>query len=61
MQSAPASNAATTLVVFATAFALGTVTAASRPGSPAACANRSTGTRPATDTRFGSSKTGRTM
>lgn len=55
MQSAPASIAATTLVVLATAFGLGTVTAASRAGNPAACASASTGTRPATDTTFGSS------
>ncbi len=59
MQSAPASIAPTTLAVFTPGFGEGTVNASSRPWNPADSANRIAGTRPATDTRFGSSKTGR--
>jgi hypothetical protein len=61
VQSAPASIAATRLVVLSTTFALGTVTPASTVVIPAAPASSSTGSRPAADTRFGSSNTGRTL
>jgi hypothetical protein len=62
MLSAPASIPATTLVVFTTAFGAATVTcSATRSYSPADSASRNTGTRPAADTRFGSSKTALTL
>lgn len=60
MLSAPASIPPTTLVAFAVALADATLNWSSRRSCrPADSANPSTGTRPATDTRFGSSKTGR--
>jgi hypothetical protein len=61
MESAPASIPPTTLEVFTDAFGEGTVTASSSSYRPADSASRSAGTRPAADTRFGSSKTGRTV
>ena len=60
MLSAPASIPATTLVVFAVALAEARLNWSSRKSCrPADSARRSMGTRPASDTTFGSSKTGR--
>jgi hypothetical protein len=59
MESAPASIPPTTAAVFTPALGEGTDNLSSRPSIPADSANRSAGTKPAADTRFGSSKTGR--
>jgi hypothetical protein len=63
IESAPATMPATTEVIFASAFAPALPTQArsrtrcwATACNPARSANRSTGTRPAHDTRFGSSK-----
>jgi hypothetical protein len=62
MLSAPASIPATTPVVFATGFGDDVATcSATSSCRPADSASRITGTRPAADTRFGSSKTGKTL
>ena len=62
MLSAPASNPPTTLVAFAVAFGEATLNrSSSRSDKPADSANNRAGTSPASDTRFGSSKTGRIM
>src|SRR3954451_2444265 len=62
MQSAPASIPPITLVALPVRFGESTLKWVSRRLSrPAACASRNTGTRPADDTRFGSSKTARTV
>lgn len=61
MLSAPASIPLTTAAVFAAAFGEGTDSPSSRPYRPADSASRSAGTKPAADTRFGSSKTGRIL
>lgn len=59
MLSAPANIPATTVRTLAATFAAGTVTnSATRLENPTDSASSSTGTRPAADTRFGSSKTG---
>lgn len=59
MLSAPASIPPTTAAVLIPAWGEGTDRPSSRSYSPAASPNRSAGTNPAADTRFGSSKTGR--
>lgn len=60
IQSAPASIPATTPAVLIPAFGLGTVNDdSSRSYQPAASASRNAVTRPAADTTFGSSNTGR--
>ena len=62
MLSAPASIPPTTHTAFAAAFGLFTVNdPASCSCNPALSASRSNGTNPEADTRFGSSKTGRTL
>ncbi len=62
IESAPASIPPTTLAVLATAFGAGTLSpSASRSYQPADSASRRVGTKPAADTRFGSSKTGRIL
>lgn len=59
MLSAPASIPARTVRTFAATFADGTdADPATSRDRPACSASSSTGTRPAADTRFGSSKTG---
>ena len=59
IESAPATIPATSAVTFPPAFAPlsdGTVNHSStNPASPTPCASRTIGTRPAADTRFGSS------
>lgn len=60
MQSAPASIPPTTPTTFAAGFGEGTDSPASKARKPADSASRNTGTKPAADTRFGSSKSGRT-
>jgi hypothetical protein len=59
IESAPATIPATSAVTFPPACAPlsdGTVNRSStKPANPTACASRITGTRPAADTRFGSS------
>ena len=60
MQSAPATNPATSEVTFSPAFAplsVGTLRCSASSCSPAVRAKASTGTSPADDTRFGSSNT----
>ena len=60
MLSAPANIAPTTLAVFTVEFGEPTLNrSSSRSYRPADSASRSAGTRPAHDTRFGSSKAGR--
>jgi hypothetical protein len=62
MLPAPASIPATTLPVLATGHGESTLRCSpTRSCSPADSANRSSGTRPAEPTRFGSSKTGVTV
>ena len=59
IESAPASIPPTTLAVFEAGFGEDTDNSRSRSYRPADSARRSAGTRPAADTRLGSSKTGR--
>ena len=61
IESAPASIPASTHRTFVAPFGDGTVKPSSSPSSPAASASRNSGTRPAADTKFGSSNSGRTV
>ena len=61
MESAPASIPPITAATFADELAEGTDKLSSNSYKPADSANRRAGARPAADTTFGSSKTGRIL